>query len=87
MKISHLLLLAAPLALAPLVAAEPAAAKGCIKGAIVGGVTGHFAGHGGIGAAAGCAIGRHNANKKDAARQQQNNQTGGVQNANTTGNR
>lgn len=38
-------------------------AKGCIKGALVGGVAGHFAGHGKLGAAAGCVIGHHNANK------------------------
>jgi len=38
-------------------------AKGCIKGAIVGGVAGHMAGHGKLGAAAGCAIGHHEANK------------------------
>jgi len=43
-----------------------AQAKGCIKGAIVGGVAGHMAGHGKIGAAAGCAIGHHEANKPDA---------------------
>ena len=36
-------------------------AKGCIKGAIVGGV----AGHGKLGAAAGCVIGHHEANKPD----------------------
>ena len=41
------------------------AAKGCIKGAIVGGVAGHMAGHGKVGAAAGCAIGHHEANKRD----------------------
>jgi hypothetical protein len=41
-------------------------AKGCIKGAAVGGVAGHVAGkHGVLGAAAGCAVGRHQANKKD----------------------
>ena len=41
-------------------------AKGCIKGAAVGGVGGHIAGnHAVLGAAAGCAIGRHEANKKD----------------------
>jgi uncharacterized protein YcfJ len=40
-------------------------AKGCIKGAIVGGVAGHMAGHGKVGAAAGCAIGHHEANKRD----------------------
>ena len=39
-------------------------AKGCLKGAAVGGVAGHVVGHHGvIGAAAGCAIGRHRANK------------------------
>ena len=42
-----------------------AQAKGCIKGAIVGGVAGHMAGHGKVGAAAGCAIGHHEANKSD----------------------
>jgi hypothetical protein len=43
----------------------PAAdAKGCIKGAIVGGVAGHMAGHGKLGAAAGCVVGHHEANKK-----------------------
>lgn len=43
----------------------PAAAKGCIKGALVGGVAGHFVGHHGVlGAAAGCAIGHHEANKR-----------------------
>src|SRR6476646_10158411 len=40
-----------------------AEAKGCIKGAIVGGIAGHMAGHGKLGAAAGCAIGHHEANK------------------------
>ena len=43
-----------------------AQAKGCIKGAIVGGVAGHMAGHGKVGAAAGCAVGHHEANKADA---------------------
>ena len=37
----------------------------CITGAIVGGVAGHMVGHGGVGAAAGCAVGHHNAKKKD----------------------
>jgi hypothetical protein len=46
-------------------AAVPAQAKGCLKGALVGGVAGHYAGHHGmIGAAAGCVIGRHEANKR-----------------------
>jgi uncharacterized protein YcfJ len=44
---------------------SPADAKGCIKGAIVGGVAGHMAGHGKLGAAAGCAIGHHEANKQN----------------------
>jgi hypothetical protein len=42
---------------------SPAGAKGCIKGAIVGGLAGHLAGHGKVGAAAGCVIGHHEANK------------------------
>jgi uncharacterized protein YcfJ len=41
----------------------PAEAKGCIKGAIVGGVAGHMAGHGKLGAAGGCVVGHHEANK------------------------
>jgi len=41
-------------------------AKGCLKGAAVGGAAGHFAGHHGVlGAAAGCIIGRHQANKAE----------------------
>jgi uncharacterized protein YcfJ len=44
---------------------SPAQAKGCIKGAIVGGVAGHMAGHGKLGAAAGCVIGHHEANKQN----------------------
>lgn len=44
---------------------QAAEAKGCLKGAAVGGAAGHVAGgHGVLGAAAGCAIGRHRANKK-----------------------
>ena len=54
----------AAIALAGLVGAAPAEAKGCLKGAVVGGVAGHMAGHGKLGAAAGCAVGHHNANKK-----------------------
>ena len=45
---------------------QPAEAKGCIKGAVVGGVAGHMAGHGKLGAAAGCVVGHHEANKPDA---------------------
>jgi hypothetical protein len=44
-------------------AVSPAQAKGCLKGAAVGGVAGHMAGHGVLGAAAGCAVGHHEANK------------------------
>jgi len=51
-------------------------AKGCLKGAAVGGVAGHFSGHHGIlGAAAGCAIGRHEANKRDQMQPDQTNKT------------
>ena len=46
-------------------ASAPAQARGCIKGALIGGTVGHFTGHHGvIGALAGCAIGRHEANKR-----------------------
>jgi uncharacterized protein YcfJ len=48
-----------------------AEAKGCIKGAIVGGIAGHLAGHGKVGAVAGCIIGRHDANKRDAQKADQ----------------
>ena len=58
-------------ALASLVFFAPSVseAKGCIKGALIGGVAGHYAGHHGLlGAAAGCLVGRHQAN---AAQRQQ----------------
>lgn len=50
-------------------------AKGCLKGAAVGGVAGHMVGkgHGVAGAAAGCAIGHHEANKKEKKAAQQGN--------------
>ena len=51
-----------------------AEAKGCIKGAVVGGGAGHVAGHGKLGAAAGCAVGHHEANKADANKSAQSNQ-------------
>src|SRR3954452_22355602 len=55
-----------------LTAAVPAQAKGCLKGALVGGAAGHYAGHHGwLGAAAGCAIGRHQANKRARLERQQ----------------
>jgi uncharacterized protein YcfJ len=60
------LILAAACATISLAFVQGADAKGCIKGAIVGGVAGHMAGHGKLGAAAGCAIGHHQANKADA---------------------
>ncbi|MBO0717475.1 MAG: hypothetical protein J2P55_09105 [Rhizobiales bacterium] len=63
----------AVLALAIGFLSAPADAKGCLKGAAVGGVAGHVAGHHGfIGAAAGCAIGHHEAkkNQKNNADQQ-----------------
>jgi hypothetical protein len=47
-----------------------AQAKGCLEGAAVGGVAGHVAGkHGVIGAAGGCAIGHHEASKKEKEQQ------------------
>ena len=55
-------------ALLGLAFSNAAQAKGCIKGAIVGGVAGHMAGHGKVGAAAGCVIGHHEANKADTRR-------------------
>ncbi len=42
---------------------SPVHAKGCIKGAIVGGIAGSVVGHGKLGAAAGCVVGHHEANK------------------------
>ena len=53
-------------ALLGLASSNAVQAKGCINGAIVGGVAGHMAGHGKVGAAAGCAIGHHEANKSDS---------------------
>jgi hypothetical protein len=53
-------------------AVTSAEAKGCLKGAAVGGVVGHYSGHHGLlGAAAGCAIGRHEANKRDRLQKNQ----------------
>jgi hypothetical protein len=61
------------LALATITSAE---AKGCLKGAAVGGVAGHVAGHHGfLGAAAGCVVGRHEANKRDRMQTNQTDQT------------
>ena len=53
-------------ALALGMASGAASAKGCLEGAAVGGVVGHVAGkHGVLGAAGGCAVGSHEANKKE----------------------
>ena len=58
---------------AMLAATGAAQAKGCIEDAAVGGVAGHVAGkHGTAGAVGGCAIGHHEANKKDKKAQQAN---------------
>lgn len=47
----------------------PAEAAGCVKGAVVGGVAGHYlVNHGWLGAAAGCLIGRHEANRPARSR-------------------
>jgi hypothetical protein len=62
---------AAFLVLALLASPGVADAKGCLKGAVVGGIAGHYAGHHGVvGAIAGCAIGRHNANRRERERTQ-----------------
>ena len=51
-------------------------AKGCIKGAVVGGVAGHYAAHHGIlGAAGGCIVGRHEANKRAQMQKEDTSQT------------
>ncbi len=52
-------------AVVALAVCNSAEAKGCIKGAVVGGAAGHMAGHGKLGAAAGCAVGHHEANKAE----------------------
>jgi hypothetical protein len=73
-KMKMLIGCAAVLLILATATATPAEAKGCIKGALVGGTAGHFAGHHGlIGAAAGCVVGRHQANKRA---KMQHSQTG-----------
>lgn len=65
-------LLACAVVVLTLTAATGAEAKGCLKGAAVGGVAGHYSGHHGVlGAAAGCVIGRHEANKRDRMQRNQ----------------
>jgi hypothetical protein len=62
-----------------------AQAKGCIKGALVGGTAGHFMGHHGVlGAAAGCVIGRHHANKQERTNRT-NTQSGSSTPSNSSG--
>ena len=61
---THRIALISALTIGAVLVGAPAEAKGCLKGAVVGGVAGHMAGHGKMGAAAGCAVGHHNANKK-----------------------
>ncbi|CAL8473455.1 MULTISPECIES: hypothetical protein [Caballeronia] len=62
---------------AMLAATGAAQAKGCVEGAAVGGVAGHVAGkHGTAGAVGGCAIGHHEASKKDKKAQQANAASG-----------
>lgn len=62
-----------------------AEAKGCLKGAAVGGVAGHVAGHHTVlGAAAGCAIGHHEAAKADRERAQQVQRNDDAPNGSTT---
>jgi hypothetical protein len=71
-RIMKRMLVGTAMVLAALATAGGAEAKGCIKGAIVGGIAGHYAGHHGlVGAAAGCAIGRHRANARSRQDQQQ----------------
>jgi hypothetical protein len=66
------ILTCAVLAFAIAATSGAAEAKGCIKGAVVGGAAGHFAHHHGVlGAAAGCAIGHHEASKNANAKPNQ----------------
>src|SRR5690242_9641139 len=64
------MLVAAAAALAVIgLSSSPSEAAGCVKGAMVGGVDGHFAGHHGlVGAGVGCAIGHHEAYRRDRER-------------------
>jgi len=64
-------LILASVILCMVLAPAAAGAKGCIKGAVVGGLAGHMAGHGKVGVVAGCIIGRHEANRRDAEKTDQ----------------
>ncbi len=62
------MILAGVIGLTFLGATDGAQAAGCVSGAAVGGIAGHMAGHHGLlGAAAGCVVGHHEANKQKAA--------------------
>ena len=65
-----LMLVAAAAVLAVIgLSSGPTEAAGCVKGAVVGGVAGHFVGHHGLlGAGVGCAIGHHEAYRRDRDR-------------------
>ena len=74
-------ILAAAIALTFGAGLTQAEAAGCLKGAAVGGVAGHVAGHHGVlGAAAGCAVGHHEASKhaRQAATTQPSNASAGT---------
>lgn len=65
MKLTSILIPAA-FALTLAAGLAPAQAAGCLKGAAVGGAAGHLFGHHTLlGAGAGCAVGRHEANKNE----------------------
>ena len=68
----------AALALFSFAAYRDAEAAGCLKGGAIGGVAGHEvgSGHAVAGAAAGCAIGHHEASKKNKKAAQQNQSNG-----------
>jgi hypothetical protein len=55
-------------------------AKGCLTGAVVGGAAGYMVHHGVLGAAAGCAVGHHEAYKRDQQQQFQRNYDNGSSN-------
>lgn len=59
-------------AVAALAGASQAQAAGCASGAVVGGLAGHVVGHGVLGAAAGCAVGHHEAKKAKQQKMQTN---------------
>ncbi|HEY1795932.1 MAG TPA: hypothetical protein VGG57_07415 [Stellaceae bacterium] len=65
MKTLSIALAVAALAFGSATLPGTANAAGCVKGAVVGGAAGHFMGHHTLaGAAVGCAIGHHEATKR-----------------------